>query len=129
MSELMEPQRLLERIGLISEAALAAMIGVKINSLKNRLRTELPAFVKIGRLRLYKEETVREFFGLTGPTPPLRPTDTRKQHKSLSGLDPAVWVLVLLALIVASPATAETDDDTVVRSQRGGRLPPSLRPA
>jgi endonuclease YncB( thermonuclease family) len=26
-----------------------------------------------------------------------------------------MWVLVLLALIVASPAIAQTDDDTVVR--------------
>lgn len=30
MSELIEPQQLLERIGLISETALAAMIGVEI---------------------------------------------------------------------------------------------------
>jgi hypothetical protein len=120
MSELMEPQQLLERIGLISEAALAAMIGVEIKSLKNRLRTELPDLVKIGHLRLNKEESVREIFGVTGPTPPLRPTVTRKQHKSLSGqqlrcLDPAMWVLVLLALIVASPATAETDMQIYLR--------------
>ena len=100
MSELIEPQQLLERIGLISETALAAMIGVGI-----------------------KEEFVREFLGVTGPAPPPRPTVTRKQRKSLSGqrlrcLDPAMWVLVLLALIVASPATAETDNDTVVRSAK-----------
>jgi len=98
MSELMEPQQLLERIGLISEAALAAMIGVGIKSLRNRPRTELPDFVKVGHLRLNKEESVREIFGVAGPAPPPRPTVTRKQRKSLSGqqlrrLDPAMWVL------------------------------------
>ena len=123
MSELIEPQQLLERIGLISEAALAAMIGVGIKSPKNRPRTELPDFVKVDRLRLNKEESVREFTSVTGPAPPPRPTVTRKQRNFLSGqrlrrLYPAVWVLVLLALIVASPATAETDDDTVVRSAK-----------
>jgi endonuclease YncB( thermonuclease family) len=34
----------------------------------------------------------------------------------LRRLTPAIWVLVLLALVVASPAAAQTDDDTVARS-------------
>lgn len=75
MSELIEPQQLLERIGLISETALAAMIGVGI-----------------------KGESAREFLGVIGPAPPPRPTVTRKQRKSLSGqrlrcLDPVVTLL------------------------------------
>jgi predicted DNA-binding transcriptional regulator AlpA len=72
MAGLIEPQQLLERFGLITEHDLAAMLGVTRGTLKNRARSELPEFVKVGRARLFKEASVREYLGVTGPAPPPR---------------------------------------------------------
>ena len=48
------------------------MLGVTRGTLKNRARSQLPDFVKVGRARLFKEELVREYLGVTGATPPPR---------------------------------------------------------
>lgn len=77
MSEVIEPEQLLERFGLLTEEALAAMVGVSPKSLKNRARSELPEFVKVGRRRLFKEDSLREFFGVFGPAPPPRSSVTK----------------------------------------------------
>ena len=52
---------MLDRFGLIEEQAFAAMIGVAPKSLKNRPRSDLPEFVKVGRRRLFVEQSVREY--------------------------------------------------------------------
>ena len=52
---------LLERFGLITEDDLAQLLGVSVKTLKNRSRYDLPDFVKSGRKRLFKEESVREY--------------------------------------------------------------------
>jgi hypothetical protein len=52
---------LLERFGLIPEEDLAALLGIKLKSPRNKPRAELPTFVKAGRRRVYIEESVREF--------------------------------------------------------------------
>lgn len=56
-----DSKTLLERFGLIPEEDFAALLGISVKSLKNRSRFHLPAYVKIGRRRLYVEESVREF--------------------------------------------------------------------
>ena len=56
-----EPKHLLERFGLITEEDLAALLGLTVRSLRNRRSADLPAFVKAGRRRLYKEDSVREY--------------------------------------------------------------------
>jgi hypothetical protein len=55
------PREMLDRFGLIEEQAFAAMIGVAPKSLKNRPRSDLPEFVKVGRRRLFVEQSVREY--------------------------------------------------------------------
>ena len=52
---------LLKRFGLITEEDLAALLGLTVRSLRNRRSADLPAFVKAGRRRLYKEDSVREY--------------------------------------------------------------------
>jgi hypothetical protein len=52
---------LLERFGLITEEDLAALLGCSVKTLKNRSRSQLPAFVKAGRRRLFREESVRAY--------------------------------------------------------------------
>lgn len=56
-----EPKHLLERFNLITEEDLAALLGLTVRSLRNRRSADLPAFVKAGRRRLYKEDSVREY--------------------------------------------------------------------
>ena len=56
-----EATQLLERFGLIPEEDLAKLLGVTVRTLQNRPRTILPAFVKAGRRRLYKEDSVRAY--------------------------------------------------------------------
>jgi DNA-binding Lrp family transcriptional regulator len=46
-----EAINLLERFGLITEEDLAALLGISVPTLKNRLRSDLPDFVKAGRSR------------------------------------------------------------------------------
>lgn len=53
--------KLMERLGLIPEEDLAAMLGVTVKTLKNRPRSDLPEYVKAGRRRLFVEESVREY--------------------------------------------------------------------
>jgi predicted DNA-binding transcriptional regulator AlpA len=99
MADLIEPQQLLERFGLMTEHDLAAMLGVTRRTLKNRAYSELPEFVKVGRARLFKEASVREYLGVTGPSPPPRPVTkvegglqprglNREEAAGYIGLDP-----------------------------------------
>jgi hypothetical protein len=43
-----DAKTLLEHFGLISEDAFAALLGVSVRTLKNRLRSKLPIFIKAG---------------------------------------------------------------------------------
>jgi hypothetical protein len=54
-------RELLEKFGLVSEEDVAAMIGVTVKTLKNRPLAQLPEFTKVGRRRLYKADSVREY--------------------------------------------------------------------
>ena len=63
-----EPKHLLERFGLITEEDLAALLGLTVRSLRNRRSADLPAFVKAGRRRLYKEDSVREYLAASTVT-------------------------------------------------------------
>lgn len=56
-----QPKNLLERLGLIPEEDFAALLGVSVKTLKNRPRSDLPEFVKAGRRRLFKEQSVRDY--------------------------------------------------------------------
>lgn len=56
-----DQSQLLDRFGLIPEEELAKLLGVTVRTLQNRPRSNLPAFVKAGRRRLYKEESVRAY--------------------------------------------------------------------
>lgn len=56
-----QPKNLMERLGLIPEEEFAALLGVSVKTLKNRPLTDLPAFVKAGRRRLFKEQSVRDY--------------------------------------------------------------------
>ncbi len=51
----------LDKFGLVPEEDFAAMLGVSVKTLKNRPRTELPEFSKMGHRRLFKADSVREF--------------------------------------------------------------------
>lgn len=52
---------LLNRFGLVAEEDVARLLGVSVKTLKNRSRYDLPDFVKSGRKRLFKEESVRQY--------------------------------------------------------------------
>lgn len=52
----------LKEFGLVPEEDFAAMLGVAVKTLKNRPRSELPAFAKVGHRRLFKADSVREYF-------------------------------------------------------------------
>ena len=52
----------LKEFGLVPEEDFAAMLGVSVKTLKNRPRSELPEFSKVGHRRLFKVESVREYF-------------------------------------------------------------------
>ncbi len=51
----------LQRFGLVSEQDVAALLGITVESLRNRPLERMPAFFKDGRRRLFKEDAVREF--------------------------------------------------------------------
>lgn len=51
----------LQRFALVSEADVAALLGMTVESLRNRPLDQMPAFFKSGRRRLFREEAVREF--------------------------------------------------------------------
>jgi hypothetical protein len=51
----------LQRFGLVSEAEVAALLGITVESLRHRSLDQLPAFFKSGRRKLFREEAVREF--------------------------------------------------------------------
>ena len=44
------------------EEVLAEMLGVTVKTLKNRPRSDLPEFAKVGHRRLFKADSVREYF-------------------------------------------------------------------
>lgn len=52
---------LLQRFGLMTEEDLAKLLGVTVRTLQNRPRSNLPAFVKAGRRRLYKVDAVTAY--------------------------------------------------------------------
>jgi excisionase family DNA binding protein len=52
---------MMERFGYISEEEFASLLGVTVRTLKNRPHSNLPEFVKAGRLRLFKEAAVRKY--------------------------------------------------------------------
>lgn len=56
-----EPSELLKHFGLITEEDLAALLGITVPSLRNRARDNLPAFTKVGRRRLFKDDAVRAY--------------------------------------------------------------------
>lgn len=62
---------LLERFGLITEEDLATLLGCSVKTLRNRARADLPAYVKAGRRRLYKEDSVRDFLNRKAAEPAL----------------------------------------------------------
>jgi len=51
----------LQRFGLVSEQEVANLLGITVESLRNRPLDRMPAFFKSGRRRLFREEAVREF--------------------------------------------------------------------
>ena len=51
----------LQRFGLVSEQEVASLLGITVESLRNRPLDRMPAFFKSGRRRLFREEAVREF--------------------------------------------------------------------
>ncbi|MPZ34887.1 MAG: hypothetical protein GEV13_28545 [Rhodospirillales bacterium] len=107
MDGLVDPQQLLERFGLVTEGDFAAMLGVTRGTLRNRPYSQLPEFVKVGRRKLFKEASVREYLGVTGPAPPPRSSVTKVeggiQPRGLNkeeaaryvGLDPRTFDLLV----------------------------------
>ena len=55
----------LDKFGLVPEEDFAAMLGVSVKTLKNRPRDQLPEFSKVGHRRLFKADSVREYFERT----------------------------------------------------------------
>jgi hypothetical protein len=53
--------QLLKQFGLVAEEDVARLLGVSVKTLKNRRREDLPAFVKAGRRRLFKEDSVKAY--------------------------------------------------------------------
>lgn len=53
-----ENPEILKRFGLITEEDLASLLGITVPSLRNRARDNLPAFTKVGRRRLFKDDAV-----------------------------------------------------------------------
>lgn len=51
----------LKEFGLVPEEDFAAMLGVSVKTLKNRARSDLPDFAKVGHRRLFKADSVREY--------------------------------------------------------------------
>lgn len=51
----------LQRFGLVSEQEVAGLLGITVESLRNRPLDRIPAYFKSGRRRLFREESVREF--------------------------------------------------------------------
>lgn len=51
----------LKRMGYVSEKDVAELLGITVPSLRNRPRSKLPPFRKDGRIKLFKEEDVRDF--------------------------------------------------------------------
>lgn len=53
--------QLLKQFDLLAEEDFAKMLGVSVKTLKNRRHEDLPEFVKAGRRRLFKAQSVREY--------------------------------------------------------------------
>lgn len=67
----MSERELLERFGLVAEEDVATLLGLSVKTLKNRPRSDLPAFVKSGRRRLFVEKSVREYLERKASQPSL----------------------------------------------------------
>ncbi len=51
----------LKRLGYVSEAEMAELLGITVPALRNRPHSRLPPFVKDGRRKLFKEADVRDY--------------------------------------------------------------------
>lgn len=51
----------LQRFGLVSEQDVAALLGITVESLRNRPLDRMPAFFKDGRRRLFREKAVQDY--------------------------------------------------------------------
>ena len=54
-------RELMDRFGLMPEEELATLLGITVKTLKNRRHADLPAFVKAGRRRLFRAESVQAY--------------------------------------------------------------------
>jgi hypothetical protein len=52
----------LKEFGYVPEEDFAAMLGVTVKTLKNRPHNQLPEFAKVGHRRLFRADSVREYF-------------------------------------------------------------------
>ena len=64
MRERVSEERLLKHFGLMTERQVAALFGITVPSLRNRPADKLPDSRKVGRRRLFVEESVRQFLDL-----------------------------------------------------------------
>jgi predicted DNA-binding transcriptional regulator AlpA len=123
MDGLVDPQQLRERFGLVTEEDFAAMLGVTRGTLKNRPHSRLPKFVKAGRRRLFKEESVREYFGVTGPAPPPRSSVTKIeggiQPRGLNKEEAARYVGIDLTTFDALVDRGQMPDATRIGKREG----------
>lgn len=53
--------QLLKQFGFVAEEDVAKLLGVSVKTLKNRRREDLPTFVKAGRRRLFKADSVQAY--------------------------------------------------------------------
>lgn len=61
MPTMVKDRELLKQFDLVSEDQVAALLGITVESLRNRPVDKLPAFFKSGRRRLFRGEAVRAF--------------------------------------------------------------------
>jgi len=64
-------RQLLDRFGPVSEQEVAGILGITVESLRNRPLNRKPAYFQSGRRRLFIEASVREFLGLP-PAPKVK---------------------------------------------------------
>ena len=51
----------LKEFGYVPQEDFAAMLGISVKSLKDKPRSELPDFAKVGHRWLFKADSVREY--------------------------------------------------------------------
>ena len=69
---LIDRERLLAEFDMITEQDLATLLRVDVKTLRNRSRSELPTFSKVGRERLFHKEAVKTYLAATVPGPSQR---------------------------------------------------------